>query len=146
MPKDEQLERILKNSETIREIREEQLSEIWDLLLEAVEILQQIDPKVRPRIPDHISYEILEEQDGCCAICGSSIEDNFHVDHIVPFSLGGGNERFNLQVTHQSCNQSKGAKFDDPWALLRYLEFRYMNLPSHLKQQINLRILPDSNT
>jgi 5-methylcytosine-specific restriction endonuclease McrA len=33
-----------------------------------------------------------------------------HIDHIVPYSLGGPDELYNLQVAHSSCNIRKGAR------------------------------------
>jgi 5-methylcytosine-specific restriction endonuclease McrA len=37
------------------------------------------------------------------------IEDT-ELDHIVPLSIGGSNQRSNLQLVHRQCNRSKGAK------------------------------------
>ena len=34
-------------------------------------------------------------------------DGDLHIDHIVPVSLGGPNDDFNLQLTHASCNLSK---------------------------------------
>ena len=47
-----------------------------------------------------------------CGICGgflNPVTDDFHVDHIRPVSKGGGNDLANLQLSHPSCNVSKGA-------------------------------------
>jgi hypothetical protein len=43
-----------------------------------------------------------------CANCGST--QDLTVDHIIPVSKGGGNERSNLRTLCRPCNSSKGAK------------------------------------
>ena len=40
---------------------------------------------------------------------GNDIE--LHIDHIIPYSLGGTNEEDNLQVLCRDCNISKGNRF-----------------------------------
>lgn len=42
-----------------------------------------------------------------CAICQNDIVGQFHVDHILPLSKGGRNDRQNIQLTHPTCNQQK---------------------------------------
>lgn len=54
--------------------------------------------------------EMLKSQNGVCVYCGSDISKVFHVDHIMPISKGGGNEKENLQLLCAGCNLSKGAK------------------------------------
>jgi hypothetical protein len=46
-----------------------------------------------------------------CAICGTTVEqDNFHVDHIIPFSKGGKTTVDNGQLSCPSCNLAKSNK------------------------------------
>ena len=54
---------------------------------------------------------ILQDQKCRCAECGISIKDRAtrHVDHIMPISLGGSNDPYNLQILCAFCNLSKGA-------------------------------------
>ena len=70
----------------------------------------------RKRVALALIAEMLENQDGICPLCSTAIERStlgvYHVDHVIPFTRGGGYERVNLQVTHPSCNMSKGANVD----------------------------------
>jgi 5-methylcytosine-specific restriction endonuclease McrA len=54
---------------------------------------------------------IWQEHDGVCGICGEPVSlEECEIDHIIPRSKGGGNERVNLQPAHSKCNRSKGNK------------------------------------
>lgn len=58
----------------------------------------------------HTEEEILqmiEDQGGLCAYCGASLEDGFHVDHMLPISRGGTNDWSNIAITCPFCNWSK---------------------------------------
>lgn len=103
-------------------------SELAFLLQESVQLLKELDPiKRRPWIEAQL-HELFYSQNGKCAICGNDLMwGQFHVDHKIPHSKGGGNEFMNLQLTHPFCNQSKnnGVAMSD---LLLYLEGRVMNL------------------
>lgn len=50
---------------------------------------------------------ILAAQGGRCAYCRAKLGSKYHVDHIVPLSKGGSNDRRNIQVTCAHCNLSK---------------------------------------
>lgn len=55
------------------------------------------------------SLILIERDDGICGICGSDIDPlDYHIDHIVPLSLGGDHTYDNTQVAHPSCNLRKG--------------------------------------
>ena len=54
--------------------------------------------------------ELIAVQKGKCAICRCDFGSRFHVDHIVPLKLGGGNQRSNIQILCPPCNARKGAK------------------------------------
>ena len=49
-----------------------------------------------------------------CCYCGESIEDGakLTLDHIVPYSRGGGNEAQNLVTCCHRCNSARGNR---PW-------------------------------
>ena len=49
-----------------------------------------------------------------CVRCGFfGKEVRLTLDHVVPLSLGGNNELFNLQLLCDSCNQLKGSGIAD---------------------------------
>lgn len=45
-----------------------------------------------------------------CACCKCSVADKYHVDHVMPLALGGGNDRMNIQILCPLCNQQKHSK------------------------------------
>lgn len=54
--------------------------------------------------------QLLVLQKSKCAVCRTSIKNGYHVDHVIPLALNGGNGKDNLQLLCPSCNCSKGAK------------------------------------
>jgi len=101
---------------------------LWKVVEDCASILKEISPGHRRPWLMHVVVEIYEAQGGVCPCCRKAIDfGQWHVDHVIPFSWGGGNERGNLQVLHPRCNQQKGDVVD-VFDLLRYLEDRYMNL------------------
>lgn len=54
--------------------------------------------------------DILKNQRGKCIYCPTRLRDKYHVDHVVPLSKGGRNDRQNLQLLCEPCNLSKGSK------------------------------------
>lgn len=57
-----------------------------------------------------IVQKLMRSQRGFCACCGKKLAHKFHLDHILPISLGGTSEDFNLQLLRAECNLKKGAK------------------------------------
>lgn len=57
-----------------------------------------------------ILAELFDLQKGRCAYCREKVSGRPHIDHIMPKALGGSNDRSNLQLTCQTCNQSKCAR------------------------------------
>jgi 5-methylcytosine-specific restriction endonuclease McrA len=51
------------------------------------------------------------ERDGECLKCGR--KNKFTIDHIVPISKGGNNEKSNLQILCERCNSLKGDSIID---------------------------------
>jgi 5-methylcytosine-specific restriction endonuclease McrA len=59
---------------------------------------------------------IFESQNFMCVGCDSDLKNKkFHVDHIMPLSLGGSNWPTNLQILCPKCNLTKHAKHPDDW-------------------------------
>lgn len=61
--------------------------------------------------------DILRMQKEKCAYCRVKLGKKYHVDHIVPLKLGGANDRRNLQILCQPCNQAKSAR--DPISFMQ---------------------------
>lgn len=60
---------------------------------------------------------LFEEQRGMCAAphCENSLQNGYHVDHILAVSCGGTNWPDNLQLLCGSCNCSKRDKDFETW-------------------------------
>ena len=69
----------------------------------------------RKNITENVRYEIFARANFRCEACGNSPKiDNdcvLHVDHIIPFSLGGIDNITNYQCLCGSCNTSKGNRY-----------------------------------
>lgn len=101
---------------------------LWSVVGECSEILRELDPIKRRPFMALVITELYEAQGGRCALGPHSLDlASLQVDHRIPFSWGGGNERGNLQVVCPRCNQTKGnvVELQD---LIPYLESRCMNL------------------
>lgn len=46
-----------------------------------------------------------------CFVCGKNIEDYLlcTIEHVVPRSLGGANQKRNLSISHNVCNEFRGS-------------------------------------
>lgn len=51
--------------------------------------------------------ELMREQNGECAYCGTNITEQHHLDHKVPISRGGGHLKENVHLTCPRCNLRK---------------------------------------
>jgi hypothetical protein len=57
-----------------------------------------------------IIEKLLKLQNGKCPCCKHPLGKNYHIDHIMPFALGGLNIDSNVQLLRQKCNNQKHAK------------------------------------
>lgn len=91
-------------------------------ILAANENLDQLLPKKvtkknRTRnIPLSLRFRILE-RDRCCKLCGRGPKEGIklHIDHIIPYSLGGTTTLDNLQTLCQDCNIGKSNRSDQSY-------------------------------
>ena len=54
--------------------------------------------------------QMLLLQKNKCAVCHTSIAKGYHVDHVIPLAMNGGNGKDNLQLLCPHCNLSKNAQ------------------------------------
>lgn len=57
-----------------------------------------------------LAEKLLVLQKGKCPCCGQNLGKNYHLDHVVPLFLGGGNVDSNMQLLRGRCNLQKHAK------------------------------------
>jgi CRISPR/Cas system Type II protein with McrA/HNH and RuvC-like nuclease domain len=57
--------------------------------------------------PQYIEQQ-YQHQGGRCYWCSKLVENDYHVDHVIPVSRGGTNTPGNLVITCPFCNRSKG--------------------------------------
>jgi 5-methylcytosine-specific restriction endonuclease McrA len=110
-----------------QDLRNKTFREFWTAAVECSELVKSLAPISRRSWLENVVQELYERQKGKCALTGNPIEPDFQVDHVIPHSYGGGNERANLRLVNRSANQSKGNRGVSPEELLKYLEDRYMN-------------------
>jgi RNA-directed DNA polymerase len=75
----------------------------------------------------NIIVQRYDRQGGICPLCNEPIIslDEANLDHILPKSRGGSNDRENLQLVHRKCNTRKGNRdsiyptFEVPWEHLK---------------------------
>jgi 5-methylcytosine-specific restriction endonuclease McrA len=101
--------------------------EKWEAILERARSWNRRNPdhknamtrnrraKIRGADGEHSKQDIaalFAEQAAQCAVCRCDIAYGYHVDHIMPVSRGGRNDKSNLQLLCASCNLRKGARVD----------------------------------
>lgn len=79
----------------------------------AVHARRRGNPGLQALTADMIQ-EVTEASDGICPYCGETFEDG-HIDHIIPVSKGGTNDRENLVYCCAHCNLSKRDKDLEDW-------------------------------
>lgn len=68
--------------------------------------------RIRVEMPPAKRFYIFRRDRYRCRLCGSSASDGvrIEVDHVVPVSLGGGDDQSNLWTLCFDCNRGKGAE------------------------------------
>ena len=111
------------------------LAELCDLRLQ--EFIDK-DPQIRQfrmldsrAVSGSVRYDILSKSKGLCVACGMGPPAiSLHVDHIIPYSLGGPTEMANLQALCYKCNTQKRNR--DETDFIRWkkrLQFRRTECP-----------------
>lgn len=59
--------------------------------------------------------KLFELQKGNCICCDMPLIDGYHIDHIMPLSLGGKHIDENIQLLRIACNISKSNKHPEIW-------------------------------
>ncbi len=71
------------------------------------------------RLSNGLASKLYKQQDGKCNYCKKLlIEKIYHMDHIMPLSLGGSHSDNNIQLLCQFCNLSKHNKHPDAYEKL----------------------------
>ena len=60
--------------------------------------------------------DLYTKQQGLCAISGESLENGYHIDHIIPLSRGGKHSITNVQLLLPRINLYKSNKLDYEYA------------------------------
>lgn len=68
----------------------------------------------RPAIPLDVIQRVTSHYGEVCFYCGCE-EGPFEIDHVFPWSRGGGHTFENLVVSCRPCNRSKGSKTIEEW-------------------------------
>lgn len=83
-----------------------------DVTIEVCEWRRFTGSPSRPPIPAGIRQAVIDRDGRTCGICSGRVseDEQIHIDHVFPWSLGGSDELDNLQVSHADCNMRKGAR------------------------------------
>jgi hypothetical protein len=72
-------------------------------------------------IPPGLWEELYEWQRGCCGYCWQPLNGSepglIHLEHRLPGTRGGTNDRYNLFLSCGACNLSKGKLTDYEWRM-----------------------------
>jgi len=59
------------------------------------------------KLSKDIKSKLFILQKGKCPCCNQPLGEDYHLDHIMPLSLGGLNTDYNCQLLRQQCNNQK---------------------------------------
>lgn len=63
------------------------------------------------RMGKRLVQSMYKDQEGKCAYCFKDIGVDYHVEHIIPVSVGGTNNRVNLCLSCPRCNLIAGSMY-----------------------------------
>lgn len=94
----------------------------WDRVIIAAQNHRALKKKNGGKLSPDLAEKLLGLQKWKCSICKTSLkESGYHLDHIVPLSLGGRNDDCNIQITCPKCNHKKNKK--DPIIFMREMGY-----------------------
>lgn len=84
--------------------------------------MARVQTEERVYIPKYIRKDVYDENKGICAHCGKHMDYDaeFTVDHIIPLSKGGTNERENYIALCDDCNKDKNSDILSPARYYQY--------------------------
>lgn len=98
-----------------REINREEINEKRRLQREQNPSIERVKTAIRRarkrksggKLSANIVQQLLDRQNNLCVCCGSPLNGKYHLDHIMPLSLGGTNTDDNVQLLLPKCNLQK---------------------------------------
>jgi 5-methylcytosine-specific restriction endonuclease McrA len=96
----------VESLELVAALAEQQGAEIAELAAQVVG-----EGKDKKRLyRGKIRVEIARRDDWTCFYCGRRVTGRYHIDHVVPHTLGGRTNEANGVFSCPHCNLSKGKK------------------------------------
>jgi hypothetical protein len=95
----DEFHRVNSRKDGLRDICRECISNFWE------GDKKRRAQKLSAFVESFTRREIYERDGGRCHICGKKVDpNNWHLDHLIPLSLGGEHSKRNVAVAHPYCN------------------------------------------
>lgn len=90
-------------------VEDSQESTYWKCGQKANSSNERYKEKNREKVTSHEVYNVLKNQYFFCFYCGDKLDkDDWQLDHFVPVSIGGMNNKSNIVCACKNCNTMKG--------------------------------------
>ena len=80
--------------------------------------------------------KFLLESDKCCLVCGQTALNSLTIDHIVPLSKGGTNDKINFIFLCTRCNKKKSDLNPLEW----FSGLKKIHMKEHLNSLIQMAV------
>jgi hypothetical protein len=110
----------LKNKEKIKTTRKQWLKNNKAIIAVQKQNRRSRERNNKGKLSKDLAETLYKSQNGICACCEKSLEEGYHLDHIMPLALGGLNIDSNMQLLTPKCNLQKGWKHPD-----EYIKFKH---------------------